>query len=144
MSHSSVTPLYRMVPLQFQVGFSSGLGEIPAAFVPADVPGAVQLDWARSQAWPPHWVSSNFEQFGWMEDKHWHYRTKLPAVDRTSDQRVYFVSHGIDYHFQIYINGSMVLDQEGMFSKVELDVTETPAVYLRVVCCAHGPGAGSG
>jgi len=122
----SQEPLRTLLPLQFEVGFSGGLEEKPTNYVPAEVPGAVQLDWARAQGWPPHWVANNFENFGWMEDKHWHYRTTLPRVEKTNDQRVYFVSHGIDYHFQIVIDGTLVLDQEGMFSKVELDVTDYP------------------
>jgi beta-mannosidase len=123
----------RQFPLSFEVGHSDALDALPDRYVPAVVPGAVQLDWARAEGWPPHWVANNFEQYGWMEDKHWQYRTKLPHVDRSSDQRVYFVSHGIDYHFQVVVDGKLVLDQEGMFSKVQLDVTDyAPGTELSI------------
>ncbi|MCK4749629.1 MAG: hypothetical protein KAT15_21390, partial [Bacteroidales bacterium] len=38
--------------------------------------------------------------------------------------RVYFVSRGIDYEFEISLNGEILLQQEGMFTPVRLDLTD--------------------
>ncbi|MDX2020744.1 MAG: hypothetical protein SF187_10925 [Deltaproteobacteria bacterium] len=113
--------------MSFEVGHRDSLTEAPTKFVPAVVPGAVQLDWAAAHNWPPHWEANNFEAYAWMENKHWLYRCRLPYVDRQPGQQVFFVCQGIDYHFQISANGAVLLEQEGMFTPVQLDVSALAA-----------------
>lgn len=121
------------IRLSFEVGHCEALNDPPTQFVPAVVPGAVQLDWAAALHWPPHWVANNFEGYGWMENKHWHYRCQLPDVKRDANQRLFFVSQGIDYHFQIAVDGQVLLDQEGMFTPVQLDLSAYPAGALLTI-----------
>jgi hypothetical protein len=91
--------------------------------VPATVPGAVQLDWARAEGWGDPHYGENWRAYGWMEDVHWVYRATL-ALDEIDDgQRVFFVCGGIDYRFQIRLAEECLLEQEGMFTPVEIDLT---------------------
>jgi beta-mannosidase len=110
--------------LDWEVGWSDESGEAPTRYVPAVVPGAVQLDWARAESWEDHNYAENWRQYEWMEDKYWTYRTHIQASELTQGQRLLLISKGIDYSFRIRLNGEVLLQQEGMFTPVELDITE--------------------
>ena len=45
--------------------------------IPAAVPGAVQLDYARAFDYAPYYRGLNFKQFDWMEDEYFLYETDL-------------------------------------------------------------------
>ena len=113
-----------MTQLTWTVGHATDRHTLPTQTVPATVPGAVQLDWAKAHHWPPHTYGENFKAYDWMEDKFWHYTTKFdkPALDDLNN-RVHFVCKGIDYSFVIQLNGSTLLTQEGMFTPVDIDLT---------------------
>ena len=54
--------------MDWLVGYmASPCGE-PEELVPAQVPGAVQLDWARAKGWPDYRYDLNFLDYRWMED----------------------------------------------------------------------------
>lgn len=110
--------------LQWETGWSDIADETPARWVPAIVPGAVQLDWARAEQWDCHTYDDNWKQYEWMEDKYWTCRARLVPPDLREGERLYFVSKGIDYSFRIRLNGVLLHQQEGMFTPVELDLTE--------------------
>lgn len=112
------------IPLSWTVGFTNDPHTEPETFVPAVVPGAVQLDWAAAHNWPPYTYADNWRDYGWMEDVFWLYRTVLDLPPLAPDQRLVFVSKGIDYRFQIRHNGRVLHEQEGMFTPVEIDVTD--------------------
>lgn len=114
----------RLHELQWEVGWSDHENEAPKRWVYAKVPGAVQLDWARAENWDDPYYGDNWQQYGWMEDKYWTYRTHLAAPILSDDDRFLFVSKGIDYRFHIRLNGELLWTQEGMFTPVELDLTE--------------------
>ncbi len=114
----------RIVTMDWEVGWSGSAEERPERWVPATVPGAVQLDWAKSEGWGDHAYGDNWRQYGWMEDKAWTYRTRLPSAEISANERLLFVSKGIDYSFRVRLNGVELLRQEGMFTPVELDVTD--------------------
>jgi beta-mannosidase len=93
-------------------------------WVTAQVPGAVQLDIMRGEAYAqPWWYGDNFHQFDWMESWYFTYKThfKKPALKK--DERLFFFSKGIDYQFRIYLNNQKIWEQEGMFTYVDLDLT---------------------
>ena len=49
----------------------------PQQAIPATVPGAVQLDYARALDYPPYYYGLNFRQFDWTEDEYFFYDTTL-------------------------------------------------------------------
>jgi beta-mannosidase len=96
----------------------------PRELVPAEVPGAVQLDWARAKGLPDYWFADNFKAYDGLEDSFWLYRSVLELPPRSVDERVFFVCGGVDYQFRVLLRGAVVHEQEGMFTPFELDLTE--------------------
>jgi beta-mannosidase len=115
------------------VGHAPAANVVPARFVPATVPGAVQLDWAQAEGWDEHWKGDNFKQYAWMEDVFWLYRTTLPDSSVSTGSRRFLTLLGVDYHFEVRLDGHAVLAQEGMFTPVEVDVTAYPGAALEVL-----------
>ncbi|MDF2925368.1 MAG: hypothetical protein K0R57_4282 [Paenibacillaceae bacterium] len=111
----------------WETGWSHAADSAPEQWAPAIVPGAVQLDWARKEQWDSHTYGDNWRQYEWMEDKYWTYRSHLDKRELQGGERLYLVSKGIDYSFTIRMNGLVLLRQEGMFTPVELDITESAA-----------------
>jgi len=109
--------------LLWEVGPVENAEDTPGVFVPAEVPGAVQLDWARAQGWPEYWVADHFRAYQGLEDFHWRYRTRLELPPVSGDERHYFVCGGVDYRFRVLLAGNVVHEQEGMFTPFELELT---------------------
>jgi beta-mannosidase len=123
------------IPLQWKVGYTPQADCMPEYFIPAVVPGAVQLDWATAQNWPAIEYQTEYPvrydtrnvpiavDYEWMEDVYWLYRTEInvPPLNR---QQLYFVCRGIDYRFQVRLNSQVLCDQEGMFTPVEIDISD--------------------
>lgn len=109
--------------LDWMVGWMEQPGEEPQRWVPAQVPGAVQLDWARANGWEPYWRGTNYRRFDWMEDVCWSYRAELDVAARKQGERLFFVCRGVDYAFQVWLNGEVLHEQEGMYTPVEIDLT---------------------
>jgi len=111
-------------PLSWNVGHSSSMEEKPIETVPATVPGAVQVDWAKAKNWPPHYYNENFKAYAWMEDCYWTYSAPVTLPNHTADERVFFVCGGVDYEFTVKLNGNTIYAYEGMFTPFEIDITE--------------------
>ncbi len=120
-------PIIRQ-PLQWEVGYASARDQTPTRWIPASVPGAVQLDWARAEGWPEYWKGSNVTAYRWMEDVWWTYRTKIPSgLVQTPEQRLIFSCGGVDYHFSVIFENAKLHEQEGMFTPFEIDLTDLAA-----------------
>lgn len=117
----------RLPSPDWEVGFSSASDTVPSRFVPASVPGAVQLDWARAEGWPPYWQANEPARYAWMEDVFWLYRARLPCAQVQPDETLVLVLGGVDYAFEVRIDGVRVHAQEGMFTPVELALGTTVA-----------------
>jgi beta-mannosidase len=113
----------QMIDLKWELGYSKSGSESPVNYFPATVPGAVQLDLAGLEKYPSYNVSDNYRKFGWMEDLFYTYRTSFRKPALSEDERLHFVSEGIDYQFEIYFNGERIFEQEGMFTTVDIDLT---------------------
>ena len=113
-----------LLVLNWEIGFHKAEQQIPDTWMPATVPGAVQIDYARAHQWGPYWYADNWKDYGWMEDVYWTYRTVFIKPDFSDGQHVIFYSKGIDYEFDIYLNGEPLHYQEGMFTPVRLDITD--------------------
>ena len=110
--------------LTWKLGYSKTKSEEPGKYIPATVPGAVQLDIAHNEKYPPYIFDDNFKKFCWMEDMYYTYETSFKKPLLHPDERLFFTSRGIDYQFEIYINGTKVFAQEGMFTYVNVDLTD--------------------
>ena len=111
--------------LKWEIGYSQAKELSPQSWMPASVPGAVQLDVMTAENYKqPWWYGDNFKQFDWMEDWYFTYKTIFKRPSLKIDQRVYFNSKGVDYQFQIFLNREKIHEQEGMFTYVDIDLTD--------------------
>ncbi len=110
--------------------------------VPASVPGDVQLDYARAEGYAPYYYGLGFRQFDWMEDEYFIYESEL-HFECSARERAFLCFEGINYAYEILLDGRSVCRGEGMFTPVEIDITgySGKAVPLQVVldpipkCC---------
>jgi beta-mannosidase len=115
---------FALTPLEWKVGYSAEKSKAPLKYVPSQVPGAVQLDIAKAEKYPPYEFADNYKMFAWMEDQFYTYLSKFKKPVLNESERLFFVSRGIDYQFEIFINEQPVHQQEGMFTYVEIDITD--------------------
>ena len=87
------------------------------------VPGNIQKDYGRFKHYPDVFFSDNYKIYNEIEDVLWKYRTEL-EFSAKNDERIFFVSEGIDYESEIYLNGESIYHNEGLFSKIEIDITD--------------------
>ena len=135
-----MSPLNRILPnrvknaLAWEVGHADTQDAAPARFVPAHVPGAVQLDYARAENFPDWKVSDNAKRFAPFEDQ-WHtYRTRFDAPALKAGEALWFTALGVDYACDVIFNGALLCTHEGMFSPIRVDLTPLlrPQNELRV------------
>ena len=119
------TNLPEMKPLTWEIGYASGINDVPAQWYPATVPGAVQLDLAKALKYGIYFYAENWKDYLWMEDQYFTYRTSFNKPAIGENQKCYFISKGIDYEFEILLNGEKILHQEGMFTHVKLDLNSS-------------------
>jgi len=89
-------PVTRRIALEWEVGWTHDPSVTPTRWVAAAVPGAVQLDWARAEGWPPYWHGNEFERYRWMEDVIWIYRARVPEMILASGEAAWLVLQGAD------------------------------------------------
>ena len=90
---------------------------------PVTVPGNIQYDYGIFHNFADLNYSDNYKQYLPLEEDHWEYRAVL-SYERKQGERVFFVSGGIDYKYDVIINGEIVYSYEGMFRGFEVDLTE--------------------
>jgi len=113
----------RRVPQTWQLGMHKERQAHPQEWVAASVPGAVQLDWAQAHQYDSYIYADNYLDYRWMEDVFWTYKTHLKFPQLGEQQRIFFVCGGVDYRFQVGVGETVLHEQEGMFTPVELDLT---------------------
>jgi len=111
------------IELNWEVGHHEKESGIPENWYASAVPGAVQADLVHTLEEPDWPFADGYKQFSWMEDVFWTYKTTFEKPDLENDKQLFFISYGIDYQFIIKINGKVIHEQEGMFSRVEMNLT---------------------
>ena len=89
----------------------------------AAVPGNIQEDYGRFMGFPDHNFGDNCKLYEALEDDGWLYQTTV-TYEAEPGQRVFFVTKGIEYEYEVRLNGKKLAYHEGMFSPLELDITE--------------------
>lgn len=90
---------------------------------PVSVPGNIQADYGNFAGYGDVNYGENFKKFKWLEEKSFIYQCE-PKYSLSSGEKLFFVSKGIDYEFDIFLNGEHIFSQEGMFTPVEIDLTD--------------------
>ena len=109
--------------MKWELGYTATYSLEPVTWIPATVPGAVQLDIAKFRNYEPFYFAEHWKDYSWMEDNFYTYRTSFKKPDLSSTEKFFFVSKGIDYQFEIFLNGEKIFEQGGMFTPVSLDLT---------------------
>lgn len=91
-------------------------------YFPASVPGNIQLDYGNQKGFGDPFYSTNPELYMPLEDDFWEYRTEL-SYEKKEGERVFFVSLGIDYKYEVCLNGKAIYAYEGMFRPFSIDIT---------------------
>ena len=91
--------------------------------IPANVPGNVQSDYAEFYGWGDVNYADNCTKYNNLEEDTWYYRAKF-RTEHAADERVFFISGGIDYMYDIAVNGKTIYMHEGMFTDVNMDITD--------------------
>ncbi|HEY1848092.1 MAG TPA: hypothetical protein VGG37_02745, partial [Opitutaceae bacterium] len=117
-----MNPGWRWLPTAWRLARLNGREGAPE-WIPAEVPGAVQLDWARATGLPDFAHGSNARLYDGLEDFHWLYRTEVPEARPGASEELAFVCGGVDYAFEVRLGGRPVHAQEGMFTPFEVDVS---------------------
>lgn len=104
------------------VGFTKDPHISPDEMVPATVPGSAQLDYAKAKNVPSYLQDDNYNQYTWMEDVFWVYRTSLD-FSLSADQIATLILDGVDYRCVVRIDGLVIAENEGMFTPVICDVS---------------------
>ncbi|MBQ5840861.1 MAG: hypothetical protein IIW40_02785 [Clostridia bacterium] len=108
--------------LNWQVGYMQQADGTPVEWMEATVPGAVQQDYARHHKWPPFYEGANVKQYSGLEDYYWLYKAPL-SFSLAEDECATLCFTAIDYRYAIRIGGETLVEGEGMFSPVKVDVT---------------------
>ena len=114
----------------------------------ATVPGNIQADYAAAKGFRNIMFADGCRQFECLENDCWEYRTRL-SFDAAPDERIWFVSLGIDYRYDIFLNGNRIYRYEGIYKPVELDLTDrlTGNDEIKILVYPHpkreGAAAGS-
>lgn len=109
--------------LNWQVGFCDSADTRPEEYFPATVPGAVQLDYAKQYNLPDYRKGTNYKEYKWMEDKYWVYTAEFDSANVGQANKLFFVTKGIDYQYDILVNGEKVCSYEGMYRSQEIDIS---------------------
>lgn len=93
------------------------------AWFPAKVPGNIQKDYAIANNFADVQYADNYKQFLPLEDDYWEYRSLL-SYTKNEGERVFFVSEGISYKYDVLLNNEKIYSYEGMFRGFEVDITD--------------------
>ena len=88
-----------------------------------DVPGNIQYDYAVANNFRDIYFADGCKQFDDLEGDSWEYSARLD-YSKDDGERVWFVSQGIDYKYKVLLNGEEIFEGEGMFSPLEIDLTD--------------------
>ena len=77
-------------------------------FFDVTVPGDIQADYARHMGWGDHNYMNNFKNYVDLNEYYWCYKTHV-EYEAGKDERVYFVTKGIEYEYDIIMNGKVLL-----------------------------------
>ncbi len=118
-------------------GFSAPENVIAEEF-DVTVPGNIQADYSVFKGWGDFNYMNNCKKYLDIESWYWYYKTNV-QYQKNDNERVYFVTKGIEYEYDVVLNGEVLLHHEGMFSRVEIDITDKLAYgnELEIVIYPH-------
>lgn len=130
----------RRIELAWELGWTADPRQEPEQWVPAQVPGAVQLDWARAEGWPPYWHGNEYERYRWMEDVTWIYRARIPEMDLDADtDAVKLMLEGADPWAWVSTDQSDELVRAGCWQRTVVELASPGGTVPKEVRVAFEP-----
>lgn len=121
-------------PPPWQLSRLSAPSDTPGSWIPASVPGNVQVDWARAHQLPELHFGNNVRAWEGLEDFYWLYRTEVPAAGLKAGERLFLSGPGLDYQAEFRLGGRTVLEHIGFFTPFELDLgSAAPGTLLEIL-----------
>ena len=110
----------------------------------ANVPGNIQCDYASAFDFGDIMYADRIGIFDGIEDYTWQYSTSL-SYEKSPGEEIWFVAEGIDYAYDILLDGKKLFSGEGMFSPVELNITDTAYAgsVLQIIIHPHPKRGGA-
>lgn len=114
-------------------------GIVKHALFPVEVPGNIQYDYAKYIGIEDLQYASEVKRLEETENYYWEYRCNLSFKAPAARERIFLVAEGVDYQFDILLDGEKIHSQEGMYTPVELDLTEIarPGALLQFIIYPH-------
>ncbi|SFB09130.1 beta-mannosidase [Cohnella sp. OV330] len=110
-------------------------------WMPATVPGGVHADLLRAGLIEDPWFGLNSWKCEWVENRWWVYRASF-ACPKPASGRTELVFKGLDYEAQVFVDGKLLGEHEGMYHEAVFDVTEAARTQERMevtVMFKHAP-----
>lgn len=108
----------KQINLSWELGFSVSREKMPKEWIPATVPGIVQLDVAKHLNLPPLYEHDTVRLLDPYEDLWAIYRAVLPESKDVDE--LWLKGEGIDYAYQVQLNDTLLYETEGMFSSFSI------------------------
>ncbi len=96
-----------------------------AGWIPATVPGNVQADLEAAHLLKPLWYGAGDPRLAEVAQKDWWYGKDLEAPAAFAGKRLTLVFDGVDHQCEVWLNGTRLGHNAGMFRRFQFDVTET-------------------
>lgn len=125
---SSLSPAWQLARLP-----SAHATPASTDWIPAVVPGAVQLDWARAHDLPDLNHGQNVTAWQGLEDSFWLYRTTIPSPKLGDGEHLILSGDGLDYHAEFRVSDATLLAHTGVCTPYELDLTAHAGTELEVL-----------
>lgn len=92
-------------------------------FFQVTVPGNIQADYARHMSWGNFNYMNNCKMYEKIESYYWCYKADINC-SANENEKIFFVTKGIEYEYDVILNQKVLLHHEGMFTPVEIDITD--------------------
>ena len=107
----------------------------------AKVPGAPQTTPGFGLPYPEILYRKNWESVRWMDNKIWAYRIEIPPQETPTGKVLVIRFLGLDYHCRIFLNRCFLIEHEGMFSPVEIELNAGQLSQINTLHLAFLPSA---
>lgn len=114
----------------------------PAYWIPAEVPGSVQLDLIEAGVMPDWTRDLNSRACEWASYRDWVYVRQFPTPPIAPDETAWLRLGGIDWTGHVFLNGEKLGVCEGMWTPKEWNVTSLlrkGSDNMLVVVVEHAP-----
>ncbi len=129
-------------------------------WLPATVPGNIQADLEAAHQLKPLWYGAGDPRLADVARKDWWYRRDFDLPVHLADKRLQLVFDGVDYACDIWLNGTHLGANAGMFKRFAFDVADVikpgeinrlavrieriPAELVHILAASDGAMSGGG